>query len=182
MDRFDAGLLPDYGGGTANWRGCIRSLLDSAHEFYAEQHEAQVERLEAEIDSVNEIAGCPDDQSLVDYVRELQAQLADESPGSPRGRLNVLARYAEEHLGHSPVSARPAEVLVLEEIERLRERSDREHKAWEAIRSGRVRLLPRQGPDGALYEAIGPSVIVTRNDPVAAVLVSLEAEAAGEGE
>ena len=79
----------------------------------------ELEAALAEIDSVNEIAGCPADQSLVDYVRELQAQLADASPGTPRGRLNVLARYAEEHLGHSPVSARPAEVLVLEEIERL---------------------------------------------------------------
>ena len=47
---------------------------------------ATIRRLRAEIDSVNEIAGCPADQSLVDYVRELQGKVE---------RLEIVAGWAQ---------------------------------------------------------------------------------------
>ena len=41
MDRYDAGLLNDFGGGNVSWwHDYIRSELEKAHEFYAEAHAA----------------------------------------------------------------------------------------------------------------------------------------------
>lgn len=49
--------------------------------------------------------------------------MEDDSPGTPLGRLKAISVYAER-LGHSPLSAKPAEVFLIEEIERLRRQRD----------------------------------------------------------
>jgi hypothetical protein len=43
----------------------------------------------------------------------------DDSPGTPLGRLKAIEDFAEKRLGHSPISSRPAEVVVLETLDRL---------------------------------------------------------------
>lgn len=49
LDRFDPGLLNDYGGGdTGWWLDYIRALLDSAHDHYSERAVDALESLTAE--------------------------------------------------------------------------------------------------------------------------------------
>jgi hypothetical protein len=44
-DRFDAGLLNDFGGGNVQWwQDYIRSLLEQAHDHYDAQVAAEVAR------------------------------------------------------------------------------------------------------------------------------------------
>jgi len=46
--------------------------------------------------------------------------MEDDSPGTPLGRLKAIGEYAET-LGHSPLAAKPPEVFLIEEMERLRD-------------------------------------------------------------
>lgn len=42
LDRYDAGLLGDGGGGDVGWwQDYIRTELDRAHEFYQDQADSQ---------------------------------------------------------------------------------------------------------------------------------------------
>lgn len=43
----------------------------------------------------------------------------DAGPGSPLGRLKAIHDFAVERLGYSPASAKPAEAVVLETLDRL---------------------------------------------------------------
>lgn len=42
-----------------------------------------------------------------------------DGPGTPLGRLRVISDFAEERLGHSPCSSKPAEAVVLETLDHL---------------------------------------------------------------
>ncbi len=43
----------------------------------------------------------------------------DDGPGTIAGRLRRVCAFATERLGHSPVSAKPGEAVVLETLDRL---------------------------------------------------------------
>ena len=42
-----------------------------------------------------------------------------EGAGTPEARLAAIHDFAVERLGHSPISAKPAEAVVLETLDRL---------------------------------------------------------------
>jgi hypothetical protein len=53
-DRYDAGLLSDFGGGNVEWwQDYIRSQLAAAHEFY----ETEIAELEAELEAWQSLDG-----------------------------------------------------------------------------------------------------------------------------
>lgn len=52
--------------------------------------------------------------------RALRTETDEESPGTPLGRLAALARYAQKIGLCSGVEAKPAELFLIDEIERLR--------------------------------------------------------------
>lgn len=56
---------------------------------------------------------------------ELQHQLADDSPGTPLGRLAALSKWAEERCGHDPASGKPAETVILEYAEMMEDELDK---------------------------------------------------------
>jgi len=45
------------------------------------------------------------------------ARLADDSPGTPRARLDVVLRHARDKLGHSDSSSEPGELVILRALE-----------------------------------------------------------------
>ena len=45
--------------------------------------------------------------------------MEDDSPGTPLGRLKAISDFAVACLGHSPISAKPAEVVVLATLDHL---------------------------------------------------------------
>jgi hypothetical protein len=76
----------------------------------------QVEGLEREIRELR--AQLASEQRVhKSVIEDLRAQLEDENPGTPRGRIAGLSRYAEENLGHSPSSSRGPEAVILEALE-----------------------------------------------------------------
>ena len=69
-------------------------------------------------------------RATVARVAELEAKIADDSPGTPLGRLGALHAYAEKHLGHSPVSSEPPEAVIFKHITELEATIERVRKAW----------------------------------------------------
>lgn len=43
----------------------------------------------------------------------------NDGPGTLQGRLWAIHQFAVERMGHSPISAKPAEAVVLEALDRL---------------------------------------------------------------
>ncbi len=43
----------------------------------------------------------------------------DEGPGTPLWRLKAISDFAVKRLGHNPISAKSADIVVLETLDRL---------------------------------------------------------------
>jgi hypothetical protein len=81
-------------------------------------------------DCVNQAATClrcawEDYQIRIDQAILARRRLMAETdkaaeatgPGTPLARLGAIARYAQEHCGYNPVSARPPELALIEALE-----------------------------------------------------------------
>lgn len=71
--------------------------------------------------------------SICDRLRVI-----DIRQGTPRARLKALGEYAEKKLGHSPLSAKGAEVAILEELKRLQAIVDKLPKCWRLNEEGKL--------------------------------------------
>jgi len=63
-----------------------------------------------------------DQMAEVEQLRKENKQLKSQEPGTPRGRLAYMCDYAEKNLGHSPYSAKAGETVIIQEVERLKNR------------------------------------------------------------
>ncbi len=70
------------------------------------------------IESIEDLYDEIREQSL--KIRQLQNETNDDGPGTPLGRLNVIAKYAIDNELCTGLEAKPAELFLIEEIERLR--------------------------------------------------------------
>lgn len=58
IDRYDAGLLGDGGGGNVEWwQDYLRAELERAHEFYADQFADRIASEQATVERCAKVAG-----------------------------------------------------------------------------------------------------------------------------
>lgn len=61
-------------------------------------------------------------RQLRQRVAELEARLADTSPGTPLGRLEGIAQFAIDHCGFNEFDSRPPELAIFERVVELERR------------------------------------------------------------
>lgn len=81
LTAYDAGLLSDYGGGNVEWwQDYIRAELERAHEFYADQFDAERAKVEA-LEGLNAAAAADGLSKIADHWRDRATAAEAEAAG-----------------------------------------------------------------------------------------------------